>query len=118
MTSAIRQILLDTATHHSHDFHQIVIGVNEASSPTGFQHELACLFDVPHFFTLDEPLVGSISSGTGPKAGGPNYLLRFEKKNAHDQYSSRWRQHITVVTWHRKGLKSALLSKQCGTKTI
>ncbi len=28
MTSAIRQIPLDTATHHhSHDFHQIVIGL-------------------------------------------------------------------------------------------
>lgn len=102
MTSAIRQIPLDTATHHhAHDFHQIVIGLEgqaefeieglggsisalsgcivpanhvhyyagtgdnkqlildlprEAPSLTGFQHELACLFDSPRFFTLDEPL--------------------------------------------------------------
>jgi hypothetical protein len=67
MTSAIRQIPLDTSTqHHSDGFHQMEIGLTEGGLPV----RRTTIFH-PRRPTAED----SNSSGTATQAGGPNHLL-------------------------------------------
>jgi hypothetical protein len=91
--------------------------LNKPHSLAGFPYELACLFDAAHFSPWTGhrwlQLTGYRAEGRWPAF--PATLCN--RENTQGRYSSRWRQPITVDTWHRKGFKGALLLKQCDTKS-